>query len=85
MFTQEQILKRFTEEMQKDFYTDPMLYQVVRSLEAGVDPYLLIGDILQAYKKLADENTNLVMNGPQPHYIVVTEERYNKIKETGKL
>lgn len=64
MSPREQILKRFSEEMQADFYTDPILYQVVKYLEAGADPYLLIGDILQAYKKLSDEHTELLLKMP---------------------
>lgn len=80
-----ELLKRFTTEFAEEFLHDPLFYRITEALKNGVSPYQIIEDVSREYKRLSADYTKLLLEGPAPKYLVVTQERFDEIEKTGKL
>lgn len=82
----QEVVKRFSKEILAEFHaSDPLFNNVIYAIISGVSPYKCLEDLLRAYRSLQKDYTNIVMNGPAPKYMIVTQEVFDNLKETGKL
>lgn len=78
----QEVVKRFSKEFKEDFNAlDPLVYNVVNAIISGESPYKCLEDLLRAYKSLSNEFTELKIKGPQPNYLVITEDHMKELKQ----